>query len=148
MYFALAFLWMGEAPAIGVGPVAVAAIVPVGFAQIELADAADAVAGVAQPLIVGGGAQGQPPRIVQAAEAARLQARGQADPRWRAYGSVGSALGEAHTSGGEAVEVGRPQEVGTGSAEIVVAVLIIHDEEDIGTGHWRVPWRCDGRLVA
>ena len=67
MHFALAFLWIGEAPAIGVGPVAVAAIVAVGFAQVELADAADAVAGVAQPLIVGGGAQGQPPRIVQAA---------------------------------------------------------------------------------
>ena len=77
-----------------------------------------------------------------------MQARGQADPRWCADGGVGSALSEAHASGGEAVEVRRPQEVGTGSAEIVVAVLIIHDEEDIGTRHWRVPWRCDGRLVA
>ena len=148
MYFALAFLWMGEAPAIGVGSVAVAAIVAIGFAQVELADAADAVAGVAQPLIVGSGARGQPPRIVQAAETARLQARGQTDPSWRADGCVGGALGEAHASGGEAVEVRRPQEVGTGCAEIVVAVLIIHDEEDIGTGHWRVPWRCYGRLVA
>ena len=47
MYFALTFLWMGKAPAISVGPVAVAAIVAVGFAQVELADATDAVAGVA-----------------------------------------------------------------------------------------------------
>ena len=137
MHFALAFLWIGEAPAIGVGPVAVAAIVAVGFAQVELADAADAVARVAQPLIVGGGAQGQPPRIVHAAEAAWLQARGQADPRWRTDGCIGGALGEAHASGGEAVEVGRPQELGTGCAEIVVAVLIIHDEEYIGTRHWK-----------
>ena len=135
MYFALAFFWMGETPTIGVGPVAIAAIVAVGFAQIELADAADAVAGVAQPLIVGGGTQGQSPRIVQAAEAARLQARGQTDPRRCADGCVGGALGEAHTSGGEAVEMGSPQKVGTSSTEIVVAVLIIHDEEYIGTGH-------------
>ena len=39
-------------------------------------------------------------------------------------------------------------EVGTGSAEIVVAVLIIHDEEYIGDEALEVPWRCDGRLVA
>ena len=141
MHFALAFLWIGETPAIGVGPVAIAAIVAVGFAQVELADAADSVAGVAQPLIVGGGAQGQSPRIVHAAEAARLQARGQSDPRRRADGCIGGAVGEAHASGGEAIEVRRPQEVGTGCTEIVVAVLIIHDEEYIGTRHWRVPWR-------
>ena len=65
-------------------------------------------------LVVGGGMRGQVTRIVEAAEAARLQAGSQADARWGAQRGVDCTLGKAHAASGLSVEVGRLQEIGAG----------------------------------
>ena len=114
VHLALAFFRVREAPAIGAGPVAVAAVITVGFAQVEFTDAADAIAGVAKALVVGGRVLRQGAGVAETAEAARLHAGGQADARGGADRGVGSALREAHAARGEAVEVGGLQKVSAG----------------------------------
>ena len=106
MHLALALLRVGKTPLEDVGPVAVAAVVGVGFGQVDFADAADAVAAIAQALVVSGPVGRQETLVAQRPQAPGLQAGGQGDARRGADRGVGGALGKAHPLARQAIEVG------------------------------------------
>jgi len=143
---------VGEAEAVGGGPVAGQAVERIGLGQVELAHAAHAVVVVAQPLVVGGGRAGQVRVVLQGAQVSGLKAGGQGDPGRGADRAVGGDLRETHAPLGKPIDVRRAHSVRPGTAEVVEAVLVVHDQQDVrpirwGGSHVGTPWRAGARRV-
>ena len=78
----------------------------------------------------------------ETAEATGVEPGGQPDAGRGADRRVRCALGETDTGGCQRVDVGSAHKDGARYAEVVEAVLIVHDEEDVGTGHCGLPLNC------
>ena len=132
VHLALAFHGMGESPAEYPRPVAAASVVGVGLGQIQLPHAPDPVARVPQADIIGRDMAGQVAVVVQATKPGWLVPAGQADAGRGADRRVRGALRKADSAVRQPVQVRRAYEGRPRGGQVVVAVLVVHDEEEVG----------------
>ena len=132
VHLALALHGMGESPPEHPGPVAVAAVVGVRLGQVQFPHAPHPVLRVPQPGVIGRDMPRQVAVVVQASQPRGLEPAGQADAGGRADRGVGDALGEADPALRQPVEIRRAHERRSRGRQVIVAVLVVHDEEEIG----------------
>ena len=137
VHLALALHGVRETPAEDPGPVAAAAVVGVRLGQVEFPHATDPVPRVPQAGVIGRDMPGQVAVVVEAPQPRGLVSAGQADARGGADRGVGDALREPDPASCQAIQVRRVQERRARSRQVVVAVLVIHDEEEVGASGFR-----------
>ena len=120
MHLSFGFDRMGESPSERPGTPAADAVVLVVFRQIQLPAAADVVAVVAQPLVIGRRRERQVVVVRQRADAMRQKSRGEGYAGGCAYRRGCHALGEPHSALCDAVDGRRVDPIGAGASEPVV----------------------------